>query len=120
MTRWAVIFTDTDNMIAVRANTAQRDPKFAKQLREANCNAEIGYMKNIQKAAMREQFWRAAAWVVLSPKPALRCGCTFRSLLSSFSAPFYWHPVRCWPMTSRIKQVLRLLPRLGVGLPSRW
>ena len=46
------------------ANTAQRDPEFATQVERAESKAEIGYMKNIQKAAGKEQYWRAAAWAL--------------------------------------------------------
>ncbi len=46
------------------ANTAQRDPEFAAQVERAESKAEIGYMKNIQKAAGKEQYWRAAAWAL--------------------------------------------------------
>jgi hypothetical protein len=45
-------------------NTADRDPKFAKQLREAKGNAELGLVKNIRSAAKKEQYWRAAAWAL--------------------------------------------------------
>ena len=45
-------------------HTAQRDPKFAKRLREAKGNAELGLVKNIRKAAQKEQYWRAAAWAL--------------------------------------------------------
>lgn len=41
---------------------AARDAKFAKKLREAKGNAELGLVKNIRKAANKEQYWRAAAW----------------------------------------------------------
>ena len=44
--------------------TAERDPKFAKQLREAKGNAELGLVKNIRNAAKKEQYWRAAAWAL--------------------------------------------------------
>ncbi len=43
---------------------AARDPKFAKRLREAKGNAELGLVKNIRKAANKEQYWRAAAWAL--------------------------------------------------------
>jgi hypothetical protein len=43
---------------------AARDPKFAKKLREAKGNAELGLVKNIRKAANKEQYWRAAAWAL--------------------------------------------------------
>ena len=44
--------------------TAERDPTFAKSLREARGNAEIGLVKNIRNAAKKEQYWRAAAWAL--------------------------------------------------------
>ena len=50
-------------------NTADRDPKFADQLRRAQYQSEIGYMKNIQKAARKEQYWRAAAWALERKNP---------------------------------------------------
>jgi hypothetical protein len=43
---------------------AARDPKFAKKLRQAKGNAELGLVKNIRKAANKEQYWRAAAWAL--------------------------------------------------------
>ncbi len=44
--------------------TADRDPKFAKQLELAKCNAELGLVKSIRSAAQKEQYWRAAAWAL--------------------------------------------------------
>jgi hypothetical protein len=44
--------------------TARRDPTFAAKLRQARTNTEIGFFKNIQKAAQKEQYWRAAAWAL--------------------------------------------------------
>ena len=49
--------------------TAQRDPAFAAELSRAESKAEIGYMKNIQKAAGKEQYWRAAAWALERKHP---------------------------------------------------
>jgi hypothetical protein len=43
---------------------AARDPKFAKQLREARGNAELGLVRHIRNAAKKEQYWRAAAWAL--------------------------------------------------------
>ena len=42
--------------------TAERDPKFAQELRHVKGNAEIGLLKFIRNAAKKEQYWRAAAW----------------------------------------------------------
>jgi hypothetical protein len=44
--------------------TAERDPGFAEELNKAKCNAELGLVKNIRKAAKKEQYWRAAAWAL--------------------------------------------------------
>lgn len=44
--------------------TAERDPKFAEELHQARCNAELSLIKNIRKAAKKEQYWRAAAWAL--------------------------------------------------------
>jgi len=45
-------------------NTADRDPEFAAQLCHANHAAEIEYVKRINNAAKKEQYWRAAAWAL--------------------------------------------------------
>jgi len=44
--------------------TAERDPAFGERLHRATYAAQIGYLKNIQKAAKKEQYWRAAAWAL--------------------------------------------------------
>ncbi|MFH1265281.1 MAG: hypothetical protein ABIK89_06095 [Planctomycetota bacterium] len=51
-------------------NTADRDPEFADALRHAEYQSEIAYLKNIQKAARKEQYWRAAAWALERKNPA--------------------------------------------------
>ncbi len=45
-------------------NTAERDPTFAEELGRAKSNAELALVKNIRKAAKKEQYWRAAAWAL--------------------------------------------------------
>ena len=50
-------------------NAAQRDPQFAAELRRAEYRAEIGYLQNIQNAAGKEQYWRAAAWALERRNP---------------------------------------------------
>ena len=45
-------------------NTAGRDPEFAGQLAHASQAAEIEYVRNINQAAKKEQYWRAAAWAL--------------------------------------------------------
>lgn len=56
------------NVSTIR-NTALRDPVFAEELGRAENQAEIGYLQNIQKAAKKEQYWRAAAWVLERRNP---------------------------------------------------
>lgn len=50
-------------------HTAERDPEFAEQLGHAEYNAEINYLKHIQQAARKEQYWRAAAWALERKNP---------------------------------------------------
>jgi hypothetical protein len=51
------------------ANTAERDAAFAKSLRQAEQKSEIDNMKNIQEAAKKAQYWRAAAWILERRNP---------------------------------------------------
>jgi hypothetical protein len=44
--------------------TALRDREFAKRLGRATLAAQVGYLKRIQKASQKEQYWRAAAWAL--------------------------------------------------------
>ena len=50
-------------------NTALREPDFARKLGRAENQAEIGYLRQIQKAAEKAQYWRAAAWVLERRNP---------------------------------------------------
>jgi hypothetical protein len=50
-------------------NTAERDVAFAKSLRQADLKSEIDNMKNIQEAAKKAQYWRAAAWILERRNP---------------------------------------------------
>ena len=45
-------------------NTADRDPRFAEELRKKEFHSEIGYLQNIRNAARNERYWRAAAWAL--------------------------------------------------------
>lgn len=49
--------------------TAERDPTFAEELRRAESRAEIALLQAIQRAARKEQYWRAAAWALERTKP---------------------------------------------------
>ena len=50
-------------------NTAERSVAFAKSLRQAEQKSEIDNMKNIQDAAKKAQYWRAAAWILERRNP---------------------------------------------------
>ena len=50
-------------------STADRDAKFAEQLRRREKDWEIGYLDNIRAAARSERYWRAAAWALERLKP---------------------------------------------------
>lgn len=44
--------------------TAERDAEFAEQLRRAENQQELACLKQLQQAARKEQYWRAAAWIL--------------------------------------------------------
>ena len=44
--------------------TAGRDPEFAERLRRAEHQQEMALLKQLQQAATKEQYWRAAAWIL--------------------------------------------------------
>jgi hypothetical protein len=50
-------------------NTAQRNPEFAENLKQADSHGEVFWMKCINAAAKKEQYWRAAAWALEHIKP---------------------------------------------------
>ncbi len=50
-------------------NTADRNPAFAEKLRRAENQAEVTFMKNINSAAKKAQYWRAAAWALERRNP---------------------------------------------------
>jgi len=56
--------------VSTIGRTADRDPEFAKQLREKEYGSEVGYLENIRQAAREPRYWRAAAWALerLSPQ----------------------------------------------------
>ena len=45
-------------------NTAERDEKFAEKLDRGENQAVVTHMTNINKAAKKAQYWRAAAWAL--------------------------------------------------------
>lgn len=51
------------------ANTAERSTAFARSLRQAEQKSEIDNIKNIQDAAKKAQYWRAAAWILERRNP---------------------------------------------------
>jgi len=44
--------------------TALRDPHFGSALARAESQSEISCLTNVRKAGKKEQYWRAAAWVL--------------------------------------------------------
>jgi hypothetical protein len=44
--------------------TAERDEKFAEKLERAGSQAVVTHVKNINSAAKKAQYWRAAAWAL--------------------------------------------------------
>jgi hypothetical protein len=50
-------------------NTARREPKFAENLKQADSHGEVFWMKCINAAAKKEQYWRAAAWALEHIRP---------------------------------------------------
>jgi hypothetical protein len=40
------------------------DPEFAEQVAKAEEGSEVFYLSCIRRAALKEQYWRAAAWVL--------------------------------------------------------
>jgi hypothetical protein len=46
------------------ANTARRDPEFAKKLALADNAAQLVHLENVNKAATDVKYWRASAWVL--------------------------------------------------------
>ncbi len=50
-------------------NTAERDERFAARLDRAENQAVVTHMTNINKAAKKAQYWRAAAWALERLKP---------------------------------------------------
>ena len=45
-------------------NSMADDPEFAGQVAKAEENSEVFYLSCIRRAALKEQYWRAAAWVL--------------------------------------------------------
>ena len=50
-------------------NTAERDGKFAERLDHARSQAVVTHVKNINSAAKKAQYWRAAAWALERLRP---------------------------------------------------
>jgi len=49
--------------------TAARDPQFAADLARAEQNAEIEALRLLRRAARKERYWRAAAWLLERKNP---------------------------------------------------
>ena len=70
-------------------NTAERNEKFAEKLDRGQSQAVVTHVKNINSAAKKAQYWRAAAWALERLNP------------EEFAAPH--------PNTITIEQVSRLI-----------
>ena len=68
--------------------TAARDPEFAAQLARAEGNAETEALSLIRKAAHKERYWQAAAWLLERRTRAATNGSHARSSLA-FHLPFF-------------------------------
>jgi len=51
------------------ARTAMRDPEFAAELDAAEHNSEIEALRQVRKAAKKDRYWRAAAWLLERRNP---------------------------------------------------
>ena len=49
--------------------TAARDPEFGDEVAHAECNAETEALALIRKAARKDRYWRAAAWLLERKNP---------------------------------------------------
>jgi hypothetical protein len=107
--------------------TARRDPAFAERLQQAKHNPEIVYLKSIQKAARKEQYWRAAAWALerTMPEKYARRGpdVITTGQIGFLIAQFADIIVSEVPVARYRKNILRrldvLCKSLGIGLPKR-
>ena len=50
--------------LATLQREIQEDPEFARQIAKAEEGSEVFYLSCIRRAALKEQYWRAAAWVL--------------------------------------------------------
>lgn len=100
--------------------TAERDPEFARQLGRAEYNAEINYLKNIRKAANKEQYWRAAAWALerKNPRDFARRGPDVITVdqIASLLAQFTEIVVEEVPVARYRKNILRRFAALTANL----
>ncbi len=101
-------------------NTAHRDAEFARDLRQAEYQSEIGYLKNIQQAAKQEQHWRAAAWALerRNPKDYARRGPDVITVdqIKQLLAQLAEIVVQEVPVPRYRKSILRRLDVLTAGL----
>ena len=101
-------------------NTADRQPEFAERLRKAEYKAEIGYMKNIQAAARKEQYWRAAAWALERRNPedfaARRPDVITIDQIKTLLAQFAEMIVEEVPVAEYRKNILKKLEAMAAGL----
>jgi len=100
--------------------TADRDPEFARELGRAEHNAEINYLKHIQQAANKEQYWRAAAWALerKNPRDFARRGPDVITVdqIASLLAQFTEIVVEEVPVACYRKNILRRFAALTANL----
>jgi hypothetical protein len=98
-------------------NTAERDEKFADKLLQAESKAVVKLMKNINEAAKKAQYWRAAAWALerlnpeeyASPHPDVITTEQISQLMSHFSQIV----VEEVPVDAYCKKIIKRLGDLG-------
>lgn len=102
--------------------TAERDPLFRDQLLQAEGQHELLYLRNIQAAAKREQYWRAAAWMLERRYPEryaqLRPGTVTVQQIIELLAQFAEIVVQEVPDGEHQQRVLARLELLGTNLES--
>ena len=103
-------------------NTAERDPEFRDQLMQAEGQHELLYLRNIQAAAKREQYWRAAAWMLERRYPEryaqLRPGTVTVQQIIELLAQFAEIVVQELPDGKDQQRVLARLELLGSNLET--
>lgn len=103
--------------------TIARNPRFADKVRQAKCSAEVGLIRNIRNAAKKEQYWRAAAWMLERGYPdryAPRGPDTIsKEQIAGLLAAFSRIVAQEVPVSAHRKNALRRLEQLSTSLTGR-